>query len=308
MAVQRKPVFKTIPSQSIPSIELVPVRNKDTVFLPVLAQIQHRGRMQGSSAIIMPPLLETLKSCRLAVGLLAVLTFNLVFQMAVTSVVYTQYSQQFYFDSFLAISLMGWSLYFAWEAVVKENAYELLAYLCVVSLLNFHGIYMLSAHWTEGLTITTLIILPICLLLHFGLVLRAMQPYSRSHLAPFSKEPSRLQRAYQLLSSFQSFIKLDLCLASYIYACFFYYVVVYWTPVAAGVCTTASLGMILFIVHFAWGMLAAAKEHKAAFVIFLLALPVVIGIKLYFAIAVIISPNGRVDTLVLVHTCVFGRN
>lgn len=260
------------------------------------------------SAIIMPPLLETLKSCRLAIGLLAVLTFNLVYQMAVTSVVYTRFSQQFYFDSFLAISLMGWSLYFAWLAVVRENAFELLAYLCVVSLLNFHGIYMLSDHWTKGLSITTLIILPLCLILHFGLVLCAMKPYSNSHLAALSKEPLRLRRAYQLLSSFESFLKLDLCLGSYLYACFFYYVVVYWTPVTAGVCTTASLGMILFLVHFAWGMIAAVGEHKAAFVIFLLALPVIIGIKLYFAIAVIISPNDPVDTLVLVHTCVFGRN
>lgn len=256
----------------------------------------------------MPPLLETLKSCRLAIGMLGLLSFNLVFQMAVTSVVYSRFSRQYYFDTFLVISLMGWSLYFAWVAVVRENAFELLAYLCVVTLLNFHGIYMLSDHWTTGLSIAFLVILPMCIVLHTALVICAMQPYSRSHLSPFSQEPSRLQRAYQLLSSFHSFLKLDLCLGSYIYACFVYYVVVYWTPVAIGVCITASLGMILFIAHFAWGMIAVAAEHKSAFIIFLLALPVIIGIKLYFAVAVIISPNDRVDTLVLVHICIFGRD
>lgn len=255
----------------------------------------------------MPSFLETLKSCRLTVGFLCLLSFNLIYQMTVTSVVYTEFSREYYFYTFLVISLMGWTLYFTWQAVVRENAYELLAYFTLVALLNFHGIYMLSAHWHPGLSISTLVILPLCLLTHFILTLLALQPYYRSHLTGFTSEPVRLQRAYQLLSSFQSFLKLDLCLSSYLFAFFCYYVVVYWTAVAAGVCITAGLGMIAMIVHFAWGLISADKESKSSFIIFLLALPVLLGIKLYFAIAVIISPNDPVDTLVLVHTCVFGK-
>ena len=59
-----------------------------------------------------------------------------------------EYDKETYTDYFYLFSitiLMLSTIYFAWHSLVKENAFELIAFMIMSTILNFHGVYQALA-------------------------------------------------------------------------------------------------------------------------------------------------------------------
>ena len=135
-----------------------------------------------------------------------------------------------YFYLFSIITLMLSSIYFAWHSLVKENAFELIAFIVMASILNFQGIY-------QAITDTELTVLHWIAIVIFGAV--QLFDYTAFYFVydrfgwrainEINSTNAVFIRAYKLYETFMSIIKLDFLLYSMTVAMYIYYVIVDWS-------------------------------------------------------------------------------
>ena len=162
--------------------------------------------------------------CMILTGLiieLLILVFMIVFE----------YDKETYTDYFYLFSitiLMLSTIYFAWHSLVKENAFELIAFMIMSTILNFHGVYQALAddlnfwHW---IAIVAFCVIQIFYYLSFYFAYskfgwRAVNEINTTNVA--------LIWAYKLYETFISILKLDFLLYTMTVAMYIYYVLVDW--------------------------------------------------------------------------------
>ena len=170
--------------------------------------------------------LEERMPCLILSGLI----FELVILVVMIVFEYGKQTSTDYFYLFSIISLMLSTIYFAWHSLVKENAFELIAFIVMSSILNFHGIYQAMAdtprtflHWVAMVSFCAVQLFYYCSFYvayhRFGW--RAVNEIN-------STSPS-LIRAYKIYETFVSIIKLDFLLYCMTVAMYLYYVLIDWS-------------------------------------------------------------------------------
>lgn len=167
---------------------------------------------------------------RLPCLILFAMILELVILVVMIVFEYNKQNSTDYFYLFSIISLMLSTIYFSWHSLVKENAFELIAFIVMSSILNFHGIYQAITdkpstflHWVAVFT--------------FGFVqlfyyLSFYFTYSRfgwRAINEINSTNATLIMAYKLYETFISIIKLDFLLYSMTVAMYIYYVLVDWS-------------------------------------------------------------------------------
>lgn len=106
---------------------------------------------------------------RLALIMTSFLVLELLTLIVLIIFIYSdEYSARYYFYIFSLCALMCGTIYFAWHSVVKENAFELGAFLVLSSVLYFHGVYMCVAHSQyTALLVTGVIVLSVSQLIYY---------------------------------------------------------------------------------------------------------------------------------------------
>ena len=80
---------------------------------------------------------------RITCLILSALIFELLILVIMVMLEYNKSSSMDYFYLYLysVLVLMLSTIYFAWQSLVKENAFELISFMVMSSILNFHGLY-----------------------------------------------------------------------------------------------------------------------------------------------------------------------
>lgn len=170
--------------------------------------------------------LEEKMPCLLLSGLI----FELIVLIIMIVFEFNKQSSTDLFYLFSIIILMLSTIYFAWHSLVKENAFELIAFIVMSTILNFHGIYQAISdievtflHWLSVATfgfVQLFYYFAFCFVYNrFGW--RAVNEMNTTNL--------KLIRAYKLYETFMSTIKLDFLLYSMTVAMFIYYVLIDWS-------------------------------------------------------------------------------
>ena len=167
---------------------------------------------------------------RLPCLILCALVFELIVLVVMIVFEYNKQTSSDIFYLFSIVALMLSTIYFAWHSLVKENAFELIAFIVMSSILNFHGVFQAISdtpttflHWLAVGTFCAVQLFYYCTFYvaynRFGW--RAMNEIN-------STNPS-LIRAYKMYETFLSIIKLDFLLYCMTVAMYIYYVLVDWS-------------------------------------------------------------------------------
>jgi hypothetical protein len=171
--------------------------------------------------------LEERIPCLLLSGLL----FELIVFMIMIVFEYDRQSSADYFYLFSIMILMLSTIYFAWHSLVKENAFELIAFMVMSSILNFHGIYeaiydnddpINFLHWVAIGTFGFVQIFD-----YFAFYF-AYNRFGWRAINQINSTDPNLIKAYKLHETFMSIIKLDFLLYTMTIAMYIFYVLVDW--------------------------------------------------------------------------------
>lgn len=173
--------------------------------------------------------------------------------------------------------IMLWSVYFAWHSLVKENGFELLAFLFLSTLTNAEGIFFLFSYnispIPKYLFLTYFILMTIAYPLlcyhcyhHFGL--------ATIHKLSSTSEFSILKsiRDYEL---FISSIQIAFMFNSLILFTFLYYITDDWKSFSDIGTALSILGFLIIISHSCLGIWSATKENIKGLKSFLILLPII---------------------------------
>jgi len=171
--------------------------------------------------------------------------------------------------------IMLWSLYFAWHSLVKENGYELLAFLFLTLLTNSEGIYFLFTNSVPPLPKYLYLIYFIALSIAYPLL--CYKCYHHFGLSTLVKLSTTSQ--YSILRSIQDYelfisgIQITFMFNSLVIFTFLYYISDTWKSFSDLGVALSVLGFCVITFHSCLGIWAATKESVKGLKAFLIALP-----------------------------------
>lgn len=171
--------------------------------------------------------------------------------------------------------IMIWSLYFAWHSLVKENGYELLAFVLLATLTNSEGIYFLFTNSIPPLPKYLYLLYFILMTLAYPLL--CFKCYHHFGLSTLVKLSATSQ--YSILKSIQDYelfisgIQITFMFNSLVIFTFLYYITDNWKSFSDIGTALSVLGFCLIIFHSCLGIWSATKENVKGLKFFLIALP-----------------------------------
>jgi hypothetical protein len=163
---------------------------------------------------------------------------------------YLDFSADDYFYLFFLLILMVSTTYFGWHSLVKENAFELIAFLVMSSLLSFHGLFkVLSETTIFPLKVTAICVLSVCQVLYYLLFTLAYRHFGTRMVKELKTPNQDVIQAFRLFETFVSVMKIDFLLYTITVATFWFYLIHYWTSflvVGISISAVVYVGMIVF--------------------------------------------------------------
>jgi hypothetical protein len=190
---------------------------------------------------------------KVACLILSALIFELLVLVVMIVFEYNKSTASDYFYLFSILALMLSTIYFAWHSLVNENAFELIAFTVMSTILNFHGLYQAITdapftvlHWVAILTFSS-----VQFFYYFSFYF-AYNRFGWHALNEINSTNANLIRAYKLFETFSSVLKLDALLYCMTIAMYLYYVLVDWSAfdyfgISIGVGIFVALVTITFI-------------------------------------------------------------
>jgi hypothetical protein len=235
--------------------------------------------------------------------LLVALGLEMLFFVLLIVFTYLESSADDYFYLFSLLILMFSPAYFGWHSLVKENAFELLAFLVMSSLLSFHGLYkVLSETSMFPLQVSAVCVLSVCQVLYYLLFTFAYRHFGWRMVLELKTTNQDVIQAFRLFETFVSVMKIDFMLYTITTATFWFYLFHSWTSfLVAGISISAVVyvGLIVFSLV---GIRAAFKEQRKPMVGFLVTNPLLSLFKAAFMIIVAAAPGSEVTQFVLVQS------
>ena len=243
--------------------------------------------------------------------LLANLAVNLLVLILTVYLVYDHSESVYIFYLFCITYKMVSTIYFAWSSVrsmqlVKENAFELISFMIMSSILNMHAIYALvkncNIKWFQYLGIG---VFSTCQLFYFSLYYFAFKKFGwRVYKQLKTTDADMLSNSYaaafKLFENCKSILKLDAFLYMLGMATYDYYM--FDDPSndrLQGILITV-ISCILLLTYTLLGLLSVfytqlAKEMKKLFIFILGISPILAGIKVYILV-MLIQDRGEILT------------
>mmetsp|Transcript_7391 Transcript_7391/g.7253 ORF Transcript_7391/g.7253 Transcript_7391/m.7253 type:complete len:181 (-) Transcript_7391:385-927(-) len=161
---------------------------------------------------------------RITCALLTTLVLELIFLVTLIVFIYNDSSSQFLFYIFSILVLMVGTIYFAWHSLVKENSFELLAFMIISSILSFHGIYQTIMHSNYmTLTLVSILVLSISQAFYFFSFYFAYKRFTHRITNDLQTQKIK-EKAFKLYETFVSVIKVDFLLYTLTAGTFVYYI------------------------------------------------------------------------------------
>ncbi|OMJ88364.1 hypothetical protein SteCoe_9680 [Stentor coeruleus] len=245
--------------------------------------------------------LEEKMPCLLLSGLI----FELIILIIMIVFEFNKESSTDLFYLFSIIILMLSTIYFAWHSIVKENAFELIAFIVMSSILNFHGIYQaitdLEITFLHWLSIATFSFVQLFYYFAFYFVYnrfgwRAVNEMNTTNL--------KLIKAYKLYETFMSTLKLDFLLYFMTIAMFIYYVLIDWSSFNI-IGVSIGVGIFISLVNMSIiGYCSVKGEKGILMIIYLIILPFGEVLKIFMLIQVALSPGRDIDDFIFIEAVV----
>mmetsp|Transcript_22496 Transcript_22496/g.40533 ORF Transcript_22496/g.40533 Transcript_22496/m.40533 type:complete len:300 (-) Transcript_22496:144-1043(-) len=236
--------------------------------------------------------------------LLIVLALEMLFLLVLIVFAYLDFNPDDYFYLFSLVTLMVSTAYFGWHSLVKENAFELLAFIVMSSLLSFHGIFrVLSQSTYFPLEISALCVLGFSQLIYYGLFYYAYRHFGWRMVAELRTINDEVVKAFKTFEIFVSLLKIDFMLYTLTVATFWFYLFVYWSDAlilwfGLSAALYASLIAFSLIGIKSVSSIKAFKERKTPMKLFLRANPLLSLLKA----GTIVMIGKYVTTFILVQS------
>mmetsp|Transcript_26001 Transcript_26001/g.46013 ORF Transcript_26001/g.46013 Transcript_26001/m.46013 type:complete len:301 (+) Transcript_26001:1211-2113(+) len=235
--------------------------------------------------------------------LLVVLGIEMLFLIVLIVFEYLEFSPDDYFYLFSLIILMVSTTYFGWHCLVKENAFELIAFLVMSSLLTFHGLYkVLSEPTFFAIDLSAICVLSVSQLIYYGLFYYAYRHFGWRMVAELHTTDQNVVQAFKLFETFVSVMKIDFMLYTITVATFWFYLFVYWSSSLVVWISVSAFVYVCMIAFSLIGTRAAFQEKNIPMTIFLWVNPLLSLFKAAIIVIVITSPGSKVTTFVLVQS------
>ncbi|CAG9328016.1 unnamed protein product [Blepharisma stoltei] len=237
---------------------------------------------------------------RITTIILSTLAVELLLLVVMIALIYNEMSAKYIFYVFSIVVLIASTIYFAWHSLIKENAFELIAFLIMSSILNFHGIYMAVLHGKPLLfTAISSLILSVCQLFYYFTFYFAYRKFGWRIVNAIKNTDAKVITAFKVYETFISVIKLDFLLYTLTVATFIYYIAVNWNSFILG-------GMVISLIFYAFmisysilGVFGVTKENRCLLFSFLGLLPILAGVKLFLLVAIAAAPGKNIDRFIL---------
>lgn len=238
--------------------------------------------------------------------LLVVLGLEMLFLIVLILFAYLDFSPDTYFYLFSIVTLMISTSYFGWHSLVKENAFELIAFLVMSSILTFHGLYrvLLGASVIFPIKISAICVLSVSQVIYYGLFFYAYKHFGWRMVAELKTTNQDVVKAFRLFETFVSVLKIDFMLYILTIATFWFYLFVEWTNfIIVGIV----LSSVVFVCLIAFSLIGtravkskqAFKELRVPMLVFLWVNPFLSLFKATFIILVVLGPGSRVTDFIL---------
>lgn len=124
---------------------------------------------------------------------------------------------------------MTGTIYFAWHSLVKENAFELLAFMIISSLLSFHCIYQtIKQSNYPTLTVVSILVLTISQGFYYFSFYFAYKRFGHRIYNDLQTHKIK-ENAFKQYETFVSVLKVDILLYTLTTGTFVYYILNDWT-------------------------------------------------------------------------------
>lgn len=197
--------------------------------------------------------------------------------------------------------LMAWTIYFSWHSMVKENSFELTAFMSMAIIMSVEGIFFLMTH-----SVPTLV-----LYLGIGYFIVALLSYlicCYSCYMHFGKSAmGELDHTghYDMLAAikdydmFISIIKLNFVLYSIISSTFAFYIGTEWKSfMYIGLALSAG-GYLIMTLHSFGGIFWVTKENSKGIIFFIILVPLLQLAQAAEIYTIYKAPSGKINFILL---------
>jgi hypothetical protein len=198
------------------------------------------------------------------------------------------------------IYLMFWTIYFAWHSMVKENSFELSAFMSMAIVMSAEGFYFLIEFVSNptakycGIAFYYVALMAYLLSSYHCYMRNATQALNDlSH-----SEHLQLLALTKDCEIFVSIVKLNIVFYSIVLSTLLFYVWTEWKSFAVYGSVLFAVLLVCFFTHSLMGIRAAIKEKKKSFIVFLALNPVVEIAMCWILAELYASPEGEINRTV----------
>lgn len=195
--------------------------------------------------------------------------------------------------------LVIWNIYFAWHSLVKENGFELSAFMMITALVSGEGIYFIFYHSVPKVIrfIGVLYFLSMYLI-ELSACYYCYMHFGKSYMKDFeSVKDIFILKTVKEYEIFISAVKTSFIFTSLITLTFIFYVFVYWEEFVALGMVIAGFTIALIFVHSGLGIWSATKEKRKGLISYMIMIPIIQVILIYMVIQTSLSPGGTLSSV-----------
>jgi hypothetical protein len=197
--------------------------------------------------------------------------------------------------------LMSWTIYFSWHSLVKENVFEMTAFLSMAIIMSFEGIYFVLAHHIS----TIILCLSIAyFILIFMIYLGCCYYCYMHHCSMAFKELTQsthldMLRGVKDYETFISLIKLSFITYTVIGSTCLYYLLDQWDDFRAEGTSIVSVVYFIFIFHSLLGIYSVMKEKNKFMILYMIFVPVLQIFLAFSVYEIYAAPGGDIEFILL---------
>lgn len=168
-------------------------------------------------------------------------------------------SENYFYVSTVSYFILS-TIYFAWHSLVKENAFELLAFSLISTILNSIAIYLAYRHSVaDPLKYASITFFSVIQVVYYILCTVSYKHFKTSMLRELDESVHvRTLLAVKTFEMFISMIKVDFMLYAVVFATYFFYVSNYWSGFALGGLVIGITFAVLLVLHSIIGIYAVS--------------------------------------------------
>jgi hypothetical protein len=193
--------------------------------------------------------------------------------------------------------LLLWNIYFAWHSLVKENGFELSAFMLLTALLNFEGIYFIFTNPVpRNIRFLGLLYFILMYLANLSACYYCYMHFGKQYMKDLeSVKDIMILKTIKEYEIFISNVKICFIFTSLIVVTFTFYVVLFWKRfiVFGLIISVFTFGVIVF--HAGLGIWSSTKEKRRALISFIAMIPAIQAILLYMVIQISLSPGEKLS-------------